>query len=308
MAILPYRLRLRKVSRRQQQLLSALRAYLPDTALRDRFVRGVRQAVAAVVGDPFEMRLEGVEQEPFSFFLRRLPASPALIVISLMPGKGHIVCEVDTTLAMMAVERLLGGQLDAMPEPRALTDIEQGVLQYLVLEILAGAHQACGSEPRVHFRFERFAAGAEEASAFAEPDAPVAVLAWRVTLGRYSGFVRLCFTEPFLDQALLDLQARGEERPLESGEAREMLAQYGFLRVPIWAEAGRTTLYPADLKGLEEGDVVLLEQGDIALSGNASGGRAVLRVGSGLNSGLDAEVAFEGDRARLSIIGLHKGV
>lgn len=308
MAVIPFRFKLKKVSRRQQLLLSALYDYLPDTPMRARFTHGVREAMTKVLGDPFEMRLESVEQEPASFFLRRLPASPVVAIVSLAPARGMILCEIDSTLAMMAIERLLGGNIESLSTPRPLTDIEQGVLQYVILEILAGIREHVGEEPRVHFRFERVAVSVEEASSFVEPDDQVALLSWRVSLGRYSGFVRMAFSEPFLDQALLEFESRGEVRTLERNYRDELLALFGAMRVPVWAEAGRTTVSPADLKGLEEGDVILLEQGEATLAAGAVSGHVVLRVGNGLVSGLDAEIVLSADRARASIIGVHKGV
>lgn len=161
-------------------------------------------------------------------------------------------------------------------------------------------------DARVHFRFDKFVTHADELTRMADADASVAVAGFRATLGRHAGFVRLVFTEPFLEQALLGVSAPGETRPAESSHARAELARYAYVHVSLWAEAGRTTLGVEDLRQLEQGDVILLEQGDLGLSGGGEG-RAIVRLGSGLSGGIDVTAKLGPARVHCTVQGLHKG-
>ncbi len=306
MAVKPYQLKLKKVARASVRLLDALYSYLPDSGLREVFLNGLKKSVEGLLGDGFSLRMETVSQEGYESYLARLPGHPLVVVVGLAPHSNKLLVEIDSTLAMMAVERMLGGHADTMPEPRALTETEQGVLQYLILKLLAQTHRASGMDARVHFRFDRFAFSAEDLRRLAAPDAGVAVVAYRAVLGRHAGFIRLAFTEPFVEEAMLEVKAPGESRPVELRHAIESVSRMGYVRVPLWVEAGRTTVEAGDLGQLEEGDVVLLEQGDARLSEGVEG-NAVLRVGEGESGGIDVSVTLDPRHARCRVKGIHKG-
>ncbi len=306
MAIAPYQLKLKKISKRHEQLLNAIYSYLPATDFREHFVDGIRSSIERHLGDGFSLRLEAVHHESYSSFIAKLPKHPLIVILGLIPQGSKLLCEIDSTLAMMAVERMLGGHVETMPEPRALSETEQGILQYLFLQLLAQVHRACGMDARVHFRFDRFAFNPDTIAPLADSDTQVAVLVFRAMLGRHSGFVRLIFTDPFVEEGLLNVEAPDELRPLERRHALAQMARFDFVRVSLWAEAGRTTLTGADLKQLEEGDVVLFEQGDLKLS-EGLGGRVILRLGDGERGGLEATLTPGGKRAKCKITGIHKG-
>lgn len=306
MPIQPYKLKLEKVSKQRLKLLSAMYSYLPRTGLEHRFLSGLVEAVGGMLGDGFSLRLETLDQRDFASYRASLPAHPIIAVIGLAPGNQKLLLEIDSTLAMMAVERLLGGQVESMPEPRLLTETEQGVLQYLILKLLLQTHRACGSDARVHFRFDKFVSHPDGLARIAAEDAVVAVAGFRATLGRNAGFVRLAFTEPFLEQMLLDVPQPDDERFAEINRAHGELSRYAYVNVPLWAEVGRTTLTLEELKQLEEGDVVLFEGGDIGLSEGGEG-RAILRLGGGDAGGLGVRVSLSPTRAHCTIEGLRKG-
>ena len=307
MAVTPYHLKLRKVSRAELRLLDALYSYLPASGFQEKFLAGLKTSVEGQLGEGFSLRMESVEQEEFASYLAKLPQHPFIAVIGISPSSHKLLCEIDSTLAMMAVERMLGGHVETMPEPRPLSETEQGVLQYLILKLLIQTHRACGVDARVHFRFEKFAFAPDDLSRMADGDSSVAVVAYRVALGRHAGFVRLAFTEPFIEEAMLDVKGVGEMRPLESKHAMDEISRYSYVGVSLWAEAGRTTVRAEDVNQLEEGDVVLLEEGDIRLSEGVEG-NAIVRVGNGLNGGIDCSLTLDPKRARCRVKSIHKGV
>jgi len=306
MSVRPYKFRLKKTTRGEQRLIEAAYAYLPDTGMREGFMEGMRQALADEIGESISLKLETVEQGEFSEFMAKLPHHPIIAVIGLAPHTAKIVCEIDASLAALAVERMLGGQARNMPEPRQISETEQGVIQFLIARVLFEIHRRCKGDERVHFRFERFALSPDEASGVAREDAPCAMFAYRAGLGRHAGFVRLIVPNPFVTQAMLDVEAPDEVRVAERARFAEEMERYSEVRATIWAEAGRTTVTPADIRNLEEGDVILVEGGDLALSGGTAG-RAVLKVGLGQGAGLDADVQLTGRRARACIRGVHRG-
>ena len=306
MAVTPYHFKLKKVSKRQQRLLQALYSYLPATGVRDQFQRGIMESIVRHVGEECTFRLEAVHQEPYSSFVSRLPRPTLLVVFGMTPLASKALCEIDYPLALMLVERMLGGQAAAMPSPRELSDTEQGVLQYLVLQVLEGIHRLSGEDARVHFRFERFAFQPHEIRDLASDKDGVAILVFRVNVGRRVGFVRLALPDPFVEEGFLEARAPGEQRAREKAERLGRLSRFDYIRFPIWAEAGRTILSPTEFAELEEGDIVLFDQSWVALSEGKPTGKAIVRVGHGMRGGLDAKLSVKPGRANLKIVGVHR--
>jgi flagellar motor switch protein FliM len=294
MAVKPFHLRLKKVSSKQQRLIDALMSFLPKTGLRSRFRLGIDEALAKHVGDGVSYQLESVSEMTYQSFSNKLPAKPLLAVLSCAPVDARAYLQIDNVIAQVFISCLLGGDAEEEQVPRALTDTEQGIMQYLLLQLLSHVYRMCGRSTRVHFRFDSFVTDPGEAAGLTRADEVVSVLVVRVDLGEHTGYVKLVFPNPLVESSFLDVQAPGELRVEEFAYDLEQLKRFESFRVRLWAEAGRTTLKPGELSQLERDDVVLFDETDIALGENgAPKGKAILRVGRGERGGFWADISAE---------------
>jgi flagellar motor switch protein FliM len=307
MAIKPYHFKLKKVSERRQNLLKALYSYLPATGVRERFDRGIRDAISRHVGDKCRFRLEAVHEDTYSQFIDKLPEPSLLVVFGMAPLAGKAILEIDFTLAMMLVERMLGGESGSVPDVRELSDTEQGVLQYLILQVLEGVHTSCGKDERVLFRFERFAFHAHEVEELVSGNEGMVTLVYRLNIGRRSGFIRLSLPDPFVEEAFLNVEAPNEIRSEERGYMTRNLRRFRSISFPLWAEAGRVSLTGSEIAQLEEGDIIIFDQSSVSLVDGKPSGQTLLRVGDGRNGGFDAELFGDQKSSKLKILGVHKG-
>lgn len=306
MAITPYRFKLRKLSSGDQRLLDAVLAFLPATGARGGAAQAIGDALNRHLGERPELRVESIQLERFGEAIARLPDPALVVVLGMAPLARRALCEIDAGLGLALVDRLLGGP-GRSSEPREMSDTEQGVVQYLIMQVLAALHRLCGRDERVHFRFERFLAHPHEARELAGSTDAAAIVLVRMTVGDASGFIRLILPDPFAGQATLELEGEHERRPGERAFALAQVERFGFVRLPLWAEAGRTTLAARDLSALEEGDVILFDQPRVELFDGAVRGRTVLRIGAGLVGGIDADVTAEETVLRCTIAGIHEG-
>ncbi|MBT3182532.1 MAG: hypothetical protein HN337_08515 [Deltaproteobacteria bacterium] len=302
----PYKLKLKKVSSHEQALLSAIYEYLPATGVKEQVVDGIKQAINRHVGQQCNIYLEAMHQESYSEYASKIPQSTVLAVFGMTPLNKKAVCEIDPLLAIALIERLLGGNPSMNLQIRDLSDTEQGVLQYLILQILSSIYRSCGNSARVHFRFDRFASNEMGLRDLIEKDDGVAILVFRVEVGRHSGFVRLAFPDPFIEESFLNVESLSESRVDERKYELDLISRYNFIRVPIWAEVGSLTLMPAELSSIEEGDIVLLDESYVRLADGKVKGHAIIRFGDGENGGLDSELSIEKNVAHCRIDGFHK--
>lgn len=302
-----FKFKLNKVSGREQELLFALYSYLPATGVRSGVMRGIKGAISRHVGREISVRLEAVHQEKFSAYLSKLSETGTLAVIGMDPLKGKAVLDIDPLLAVMFVERLLGGEPGESLKIRELSETEQGVLQYLILQVLSSIYRTCGQNARVHFRFDRFSSGRRDLQDLSAADDGVAVLVFRIKVGRHGGFVRLAFPDPFVEEAFLNVESKDEDRPEELKCRMESIDRFSYVRVPLWAEAGRSTLLPSELSGIEEGDIILLDQTDLKISDQGPYGSITMRLGDGNAGGLEAELSRDGNVLHCTVRGVRKG-
>lgn len=308
MALKPFHFRLKKVSLQQQRLLTAIMSFLPKTGLRDRFRLGIEESLGKHIGERAKVRLEAVSELTHEAFIGQLPTQPILTVIECVPVNKKAYLEIDPMMAHLVIGYLLGSQVDQPQVPRSLTDIEQGVLQYLLLQVFAHVHRMCEKEARVHFRFDKFAFDPKDIRTLAPADEVVTILTVRVQLGSNVGYAKLVLPNALVESAYLDVVAPGEVREEEAIGELEELKRFGNFRVSIWAEAGRTTLTPEELGQLEEEDVVLFDETDIKLEeGSLAGGKALVRIGKGEHGGFWADISADKKAIHASLEQQFKG-
>jgi len=108
--------------------------------LLERFAGNLATSLSAYLRATFEAKLVSVEQFTYAEALRSLPDPTAIYALSLAPFDGRGALEIGSHVALTIIDRLLGGRGRCAPVTRALTEIEQNVMDAvarLVLERLS---------------------------------------------------------------------------------------------------------------------------------------------------------------------------
>lgn len=306
MVVSPFKWKgLRKVSSREAGLTRALFEFLPLTDARGQIDVAIRKTFMKHLGQEVLYFLDAVGEDKFGTFLDKLSDPSIIVVIGLKPIEKKAFIHIDHDLAYLIIDRLLGGSGSISSEKRPLTETEQGVLQYLIMQLMAEVHKLCGASPRVHFRFEKFAFTSKEIVNLASPEDILSVITFKFSCFDSSGFVRLIFPDAFTEAAFLDEGAHFDikRRPDEAKYFLKQVERYGFIKTSLWAEGGRTTLSPVEIRDLEPGDVILLEESDLILKGKAVGGDAILRVGRGESGGIRSRIKKSGKKLVVEVKG-----
>lgn len=294
MTVKPFHFNLKKISSRQQELLDAIMSFLPKMCMREKFKVGIKEALAKHLGDDVSYRLETVSEIAHGFYSKQLPKNPIVAVLGCVPVDKKAYLEIDSVIAQKVLERLLGGELENKVISRLPTDIEQGVLQYLLLQLMSHVYRLCGKNTRIHFRFDRFIFSAKEMEELMRPEEGVVSLNLIINIGDTSGYAKLVLPNPLVEATFLDLSDSVEAAESDLNEKLEDLKRFDNMRIVMWADAGRTTLTPADLGELERDDVILFDETDVFMSDNKElKGRVVLRVGTGRHGGFLADVSTD---------------
>lgn len=236
--------------------------------------------------------------------LRRHLAEPTFLSF-LVPGphRGRAVLEIELPLAHAAVDTLLGGAGEAVGV-RPLTDIEEGVASFVILEAIKAL--VPGMDPAMpKLRLEGVARGLDEAVSRLSEDGAVLVVQLRTRLGSQEGMVRLFVPSGVLD-VMEPAHAAEQRRAMLQADIREHLGRLSSVRTWLRAEIAQAEISSRDLASLRVKDVVLVDAFS-ARPDRGEDGTARLLVGLARKGCLAADVFLENGQYQARITGLVAG-
>ncbi len=293
----PFRFtQLEQVGRAQADLAARLPWLAPPGDVGDAVCARLKQVFDAET----HFSVEAVQVRPASE-LRRHLSQPGFLAV-LAPGAlaGRAVLEVELALAHAAVDMLLGGAGE-MVGLRPLSEIEEGVMSFVVLEALkAVAPSLEQGFPRL--RLESVARGVDELAAKLGEEGHLVTLHFNAVLGSHAGMVRLVVPASVLEAAEPALES-ARRRAKMRADIQANVGRLSAVRTWLRAEIGHAEILSRDLSSLRVKDVVLLDA-LTARPDRGEGGTAKLRVGLGRVGRADAEVFLEDDvfKARLTAL------
>lgn len=294
---------LEKVSRIQQELVKRLEWMLPTVTSTGEVSESVAARLKELLEGDVSLQAEQVQLvSPKN--LKRYIADPTFLgVLAPHPNKTRGLLEVELSLAHGVLDTLLGGAGEAVAL-RPLTDIEEGVLTYVVLETLKVLTPSLDpTMPKL--RLEGVSSSVDEAAGLLGDEPNMAMVPLRAQFGTHSGHVRL-----FIPQSVLATVNPASDSAIRQGrratDAKAHARRLSGVKTTMRAEIGQVLISSADLAQLRERDVVLVDQLS-ARPDKGEGGTAQLKIGNGLTGYFEAAVALEGGRFKATIGALKVG-
>jgi flagellar motor switch protein FliM len=226
--------------------------------LHDRFARNVATSLSAYLRAVTDVVIASVEQFTYSEFLTSLPDPTAFYAFSMNPLDGMGALELNPNVAFSMIDRMLGGSGRGVVVGRALTEIEQNVIDAVVRLMLENLAETWRGIVDVQFRVT----GREtrpQMLQVAAPNEVVVLLGFDIRLGDARGMLNVCVPAAAIESLGASFaqtwhRARREPTDHDRRQLRENLAH---VRLPVSASLD-TTLSTRELLGLRKGDVVSL--------------------------------------------------
>ena len=294
---------LEKVSKRQERLLRNLEWLLPNVPTTGEVSSEVKCQLHDMLEEEVTLETELIHVVPLPKLRQYVGEPTFLAVLAAQPNKTRALLEVELGLAHKAIDLLLGGVGEAMAL-RPLTDIEEGMMTYLVIETLRAL--SVGLDPSLpKLRLESLARSFGEVSSLIGEDESVVVVQLKAAFGAHSGSVRLFIPEVVLAAAgpPLDAPVRRARRLATAHAGASRLEHIGaVLRVEI----GQVEISGGDLAHLTAGDVVLVD-GLTCRPDRGEGGPARMRVGLGRLGHVAVELTLVEGRFKAEVKGIVLG-
>lgn len=261
--------------------------------LHDRFARNVTSSLSAYLRTSIEVAVATVEQFSYSEFLMSLPDPTAFYSLRIKTVDALGALELNPALAFTMVDRMLGGAGKGTPPDRALTEIEQNVVDSVVKLLLQHLTETWRSVTEVGFTIE----GREtrpQMLPIAGRNEIMLLLGFDMKVGDVRGLLHVCLPVAAVEVAGLTFnQAWQQAAPSATAREREDLTR-SLGRVPMSV----ATLLDTRMRVR---DVLELEPGDVLSLGVALDERVRVRVGDrvkylGHLTTRDGRTAVEVDR------------
>jgi len=226
--------------------------------LHDRYAVNLSSSLSAFLRAVTEVSIVSVEQFAYSEFLMSLPDPTAFYSFSMPPAEGMAALEINPSVAFTMVDRMLGGNGQTPAPNRALTEIEQNVLDSVVKLLLEHLTETWRAIADLQFRMQDRETRPQMLRVTG-PNEIVILLAFELRIAETKGMVSLCFPAATIE-AMEEKFAQGWQRARVQPSALEQARLSANLgRIPLPVTTLLETRLPArELLALKPGDVVSL--------------------------------------------------
>ena len=238
-----------------------------------RFASGLNSALRTVV----QMDPVSVEQMSYDDYIRSMPNPSVLTTLTLSPLPAAAVVEMNVQLALVLVDRMLGGQGQPVA-PRRPTEVETHLLHELVGNGLPAFEETLRPLAQVEPRVADVDYNPQLVQ-IVPPSEVVLLLTYKVTVAqgqRSEGLLSICYPYSTLGPALNQLSSNlwlDPSLPAGSPEVVEPVrAELPQVPVRLAVEAAPVAVPARDVAGMQVGDVLRLGHPvDAPLTGRVGG-------------------------------------
>jgi flagellar motor switch protein FliM len=228
--------------------------------LHDRFAKNLGTSLSAFLRAMTNVSMLSVEQFTYGEFLMSLPDPTAFYSVAMPPLDGYGALEVNPAIAYAMVDRMLGGTGDSPAPNRALTEIEQNVMDSVVKLLLEHLTETWRAITDVRFRIH----GRETRPQMLQVtglNEGVILLAFDISISDARGMLSVAIPAAAIE-TMEEKVAEGWNRTRRQASATEAARlQANLGRVPLGVDAQlETHLTAREVLALTPGDVIAMPQ------------------------------------------------
>jgi flagellar motor switch protein FliM len=226
--------------------------------IHDRFARNVTTSLAAFLRTSIELSVVSVEQFSYSEFLMALPDPTAFYAIGMPPADALGAIELNPAVAFAMIDRILGGTGESGAPQRALTEIEQNVVDSVIKVILDHLTETWRTVTDIRFRIHARETRPQMLQV-ASWNEVVVLLAFDLKVGETRGLLNLCIPASVIEATGAGFsQGWQQTRREPTTHEQEWLAEnLGRVKLPVTTDV-QTRLTTRELIHLQRGHVLNL--------------------------------------------------
>ncbi len=229
-------------------------------ALHESFARSFALSIAGYTRSVIEVSISSIDQLTYQEFLLSVPMATCFNVLELPPLKGKMALEINPSVLISIIDRLLGGSGKAIDvKNRELTEIEWVVARRIINKITTELKNVWSSVISFNIKI----VDQESNPYFAQVLAPnelVLLVCFDVSVGDTKGILSLCYPinllEPVIPMLLSRQSSKGAKGEVVEKWRRGLLSA----SAPVRAVLDKMKMPVKEIVSLNKGDVVLLNK------------------------------------------------
>ncbi len=289
----PYRFEgIPRYTKSELAVSESLGFYLSQSPFREGFAKDLAQKLEVYLKSPLELAEPDFKSFSKEKIEKLLPEVGCLIVVGASPTEHKIIVDLDMGLANFTIDRLLGGDGEVGRIKRPLTEIEEGVISFIILKVIDHFQIGWETGSELSLSLDRFGSNLEELAPYIGDETGYHALNIRLAVGKKRGSVRVFLPNGIITQTFSSTPQSGANS-YEIQEMARNLDAIGDYSVPVRLEATHLDLSADDILDLETGDIILLENHQLSLNHDGVTGGVFLRFGTGKNGGIQGQVIVD---------------
>jgi len=210
-----------------------------------------------------DINLLSIDQVAYSEYMMSLAEPSCIYILNSKNLEGRSILEMNPQLAMLIVDRLLGGAGKASStEMREITLIEQNIIKKIIDRILDILNEGWSGIFPINLEYDGF----ESNPQFVQiaPASEVAVIIFFEILIRDTTYpMNICFPyyvlEPLMPKLTVQSWFAQTKRKIVEDSSEIIANRLSFSRVPFRVKLGETRITLKELVNMHKGDIITLE-------------------------------------------------
>jgi flagellar motor switch protein FliM len=231
--------------------------------IHDNFSRLLQTFLSGYLRAPVNIDVLTVDQYAFSEFSNAISNPAFLSIVKFEPLHGDIILDISPKLALVIIDRLLGGSGEQIGEARTFTEIEMTLLRRIVEKMLELFTEAWQNVIELTPSLEKIESNPQFAQIIS-PSETIALITLNMAIGDAEGMFNICIPhlaiEAIAEKLSTKLWFSNTQREGMHESNSEMIEER--LRkayVILKAEMGTSILTVDELVGLQVGDVIKID-------------------------------------------------
>ncbi len=229
----------------------------------DNYARSLSTYLSAQLRTPVQIEMLSVEQLSYEEFIRSIPNPTILNIFSLYPLEGNAIMEINPDLGFALLDRLLGGPGSTLSKVRALTEIEQSVIERIVQRMLDYFEEPWGGIIELDPSLERMETN-PQFTQLVSPSEIMMIVSLEAKMVNVVGMINICIPflvlEPIMDRLSVSYYYSTTTKSGTPAHQAAIQQKLEKTLIPIKVILGRTSITVRDLLELGVGDVISLER------------------------------------------------
>lgn len=208
------------------------------------------------------VEIENIREMPYEGYIKTLRDPVAIGVIRAKELQGDILVEFPPNIALEIIDKTLGGNVKANTKERMLTEIESAIIYNLIKNLMGPLKEAWGQAYVITPVVEKFFTTTKLINMTKLNDTIVCIDI-KLVIGDDEGFMRFCIPYETIKAIINKIDIKSwlftEVEPNSPEKVERLESKVELSKVDIDVILGDTTLAMKDIKELQVGDVITLD-------------------------------------------------